>query len=215
MPMFAAVKAEGRRYRPFLIPFRSRTSSDGAESLPGALLAIAEPPDDRQPAAHARAGAHQNFDLRRQHEVSPRPELDQAEALAQLQAVAGPLPADDPAREHARDLLADDRQALALNRQRVLLVDEARFFARRRLEAPARVGHVSDDAGYRRAVDVHVKRREEDADDGGRLRVFGRELLDARHASVRRRDHESGPLRDFALRVAEEVGHEGREQTGG
>src|SRR5205085_4543107 len=159
------------------MPLRSPTSSCRAVSSPAALPAIAEPPDHRQPPAHARARPHENLDLRGQHEVCTRPELYQAETLAQLQAVAGPLPADDPPREHSGDLLADDRQALALYGQSVLLVDEARLFARRALEAPARVGHVAHDARNRRAVDVHVEGGEEDADDARRPRVFGRELL--------------------------------------
>src|SRR5205085_1381656 len=179
---------------------------------PVALLAIAEPPDDRETPAHARARTHEHFDLRRQHEVGPRAELYQAEALAPLQAFAGPLPADDPPRQNPRDLLTDDLQALPADGQGVLLVDDARFVARRALEAPARVGHVADDAGYRRAVDVHVEGREEDADDARRERVSGRELPDARHATVRRRDDESSPLWDFPLRVAEEVGHESRQE---
>src|SRR5215212_3567196 len=169
MPTLAAVKAEGRRYSPFLIPRRPLTSSDGVSTEPFASLAIEAPPDNRHPAAHALAHLPEDFDAAGQHEVRARTELDEPETLAQLQAVAGSLPADDPAREDARDLFADHGHPLALDRQRVLLVDEARVVARGRDEAPFRVGHVQDFARDGRAVDVHDEGREEDADDGRRI----------------------------------------------
>src|SRR5215212_11629946 len=107
MPTLAAVKAEGRRYSPFLMPRRPLTSSDGVSTEPFASLAINPPPYNRHAAAHALAHLDEDFHFVRQHQVCPRPELDEAETLAQLEAVARPLPADDPAREDARDLLTD------------------------------------------------------------------------------------------------------------
>src|SRR5207237_9236102 len=96
---------------------------------------------------------------------------DGAVTLAQSEANPGFVPADAPAREDARDLLPNDRQPVAFDRQSVLLVYEARVVARGRDEALLRVGHVDDRAGDGRTVDVHVERREEDADDGRRIRA--------------------------------------------
>src|ERR1044071_4388105 len=144
MPTLAGVKREGRRESPFLIPRRPLASSAGVSARPFASLAIKEPPYNRHAAAHALAHLDEDFDLARQHEVRARAELDEPEPLAQLEAVAGALPADDPARQHARDLFADHGHPLALDRQGVLLVDEARVVARGRDEAPPRVGHVDD-----------------------------------------------------------------------
>src|SRR5215212_2755617 len=171
MPMLAAVKAEGRRYSPFLIPRRSLTSSDGVSTEPFASLAIEAPPYNRHAAAHALAHLHEDLDAVWQHKVCARAELDEPETLAQLKAVAGALPADDPAREHARNLFTDHSHPLTPDRQRVLLVHEARVVARGRDEPPLRVGHVDDFARDGRAVDVHVERGEEDADDGRRACV--------------------------------------------
>src|SRR5829696_9408607 len=109
MPTLAAVKAEGSRYSPFLIPRLPLTSSDGAPADSLASLDIEPPPDHRHAAAHALAHLDEDFDAVGQHEVRPRAELDEPETLAQLEAVPGALPADYPARQHARDLFADHR----------------------------------------------------------------------------------------------------------
>src|SRR5919112_3280177 len=130
MPMLAAVKAEGSRYRPFFRPRRCTATSALDSSTWGASAATSEPPYDCHSAAHALARGDQDLDLGRHHEVCARAELYEPEALAELKPVAGLLPADDSAREHARDLLADYRQILAPYGQRVLLVDEARRVAR-------------------------------------------------------------------------------------
>src|SRR5215213_5164247 len=184
MPMFAAVKADGRRYSPFLIPLRWTATSAVGSSMWGASAATLEPPYHCHSAAHSLARGDEHFDLRRHYEVCARAELYQTEALAEFEAVAGLLPADDPSREHARDLLADDGHAVALYGQSVLLVDEAGRVARGGLEAALRVGHVEDRAADGRAVDVNVEWREEYAYDCGRVGVFGRELADERHATV-------------------------------
>src|ERR1044071_569805 len=135
MPTLAGVKREGRRESPFLIPRRPLTSSAGVSAKPFASLAIEEPPYNRHAAAHALAHLNEDFDLAGQHKIRARAELDEPETLAQLKAVAGLLPADDPARQHARDLFTDHGHPLALNRQGVLLVHDARVVARGSNEA--------------------------------------------------------------------------------
>src|ERR1044072_3170307 len=141
------------------MPLRWTATSAVGSSMWGASAATLEPPYDCHSAADALARRHEHFDPRRHDEVCARAELYEPEALAEFEAVAGLLPADYPAREHARYLLADEGYAVALYGQSVLLVDEARRVARGGLEAPLRVGHVQDRPAYRRAVDVNVQGR--------------------------------------------------------
>src|SRR5262249_1348473 len=109
------------------------------------------PPNDGNATADAITFRNSDLHVRGQQYVSTRTELDHSEAFAEIQSVASAFPANDAPGEYAGDLFADDRDLLALNREGILLVYDARLLVSGHQELSRRVNHVHDPARYRRA----------------------------------------------------------------
>ena len=75
------------------------------------------------------------------------------------------FPANYSSRQNAGDLLADNRYLLPFDRQDVLFVYQTGIFVCRYQKFSFRVGQIGYVAGNRRAIDMHVQRRQEDADE--------------------------------------------------
>src|SRR5205085_4531161 len=117
-------------------------------------------PDNRHAAAHALALLHTDSHIRRQQDVSARTEFDHAEAFSKAEIISLPFPADHSPRQYSRNLLANDRDLLALNGQCILLIHEARLLIRSHQKLARRVKHVDDSTWNGRTIDVHVQRRQ-------------------------------------------------------
>ena len=76
----------------------------------------------------------------------------------------GPEAADHPAREHADDLPENNRLPRVLDTDFAALVLYARAAVVGGQEPPGTVRHIDHPTTDRRTVDVHVERRQEDAD---------------------------------------------------
>src|SRR5205823_11027788 len=75
------------------------------------------------------------------------------------------------------------------------------------LELALAVGHVADDAANRRAVHVHVKDTEKDADTGARTAIH-LDGNDVGYATVAGRDDGTSDVGDFPIGIAKEPGTE-------
>src|SRR6185369_17670337 len=95
-------------------------------------------------AADAVAGAHQYFDFCRHDHVHARAELHQADALAELHAVALLLPQDDAAGQDAGDLPHANRHQPSTNRQDILLVFNRSDVARGDVERARLINRLDD-----------------------------------------------------------------------
>src|SRR5262252_2741705 len=72
-------------------------------------VAIFQPSDDRDAAFDFFTFGDQDFGARRQYQVCPRAEPDEAYPLPSLDGITGPLPENDAPRNQARYLLEDHR----------------------------------------------------------------------------------------------------------
>src|ERR1043165_149332 len=121
-------------------------------------------PNHCRAATHALSFRHRDLNVWRQQHIRTRAELDHTETLAQPEIIALPFPANHSPREYARNLLAHNRNLLALNGQRILFVDETGLLVRRHQKLARRINHVDDLARNGRAIDVNVEWRKEDTD---------------------------------------------------
>ena len=123
--------------------------------------------------------------------------------------------ADDAPRQDADDLAEDDRRAVVIDPDLGPLVDARRSRAGRRAgTAPAGRSTLVTRARHRRAVDVHVDRRQEDADllpvtRRARRLGLGRRRPSRGHRPATRTRRRV--VADVAIGIAEEEQHERRE----
>ena len=93
------------------------------------------------------------------------PEFHDPEALSGMHLLADPRTADDAARQDADYLPRDDGLAVAaFDPDFAALIDRRRLVAVGRQELAGRVADPGHRARRRDAVDVHIHRRQEDAD---------------------------------------------------
>ena len=103
--------------------------------------------DDGGAALDGVAFAYAEVGVRRKEDIDAGAELDEADALAFFEDVAGLGPADDAAGEEAGDLLDLDRELAVLDDEGVLLVEDVGVCAHGIEEEAAPVVDVGDGAG--------------------------------------------------------------------
>src|ERR1035441_3248914 len=151
---------------------------------PMRLLPVAAARKNAGAGGRAHAGLNHDFPFGTEQHVDPRTKLDEADALTSGDPIAGLLAENDAPGDQAGDLLEDDRGAVALDGDDVLLIGLRALFAAGNVEASLLVTDVADGAGDGRAVDVDVEDIEEDADAEERG-AFG---LHGNHFAIGRRN---------------------------
>ena len=145
--------------------------------------------------------------------VHPRTELHDAEPIAGAHFVADARAAHHAAREHADDLPRHDHLAAVIDPDLAPLVRAAGLVAVGGEKSSGQVVDGRDAPGRRDAVDVHVHRRQEDADllpwhpARRRRRVRHRRPGD-QHAAVRGRQHDIRIRRRDSVRITKEENEE-------
>ena len=104
------------------------------------------------------------LDLRIQGHVHSRSEFDQSHAFAALDGIARAFPEYDTAGEQSSDLLDHYLAQLAAHREDVLLVLNRSACLGSDVEPAGAVGDALDCPADRRAVNVNIERRHENAD---------------------------------------------------
>ena len=105
-----------------------------------------------------------------EQDIDARSELDEAHALAALQAIADLGIEDDAPRQQAGNLLEDNLLAVAFDGDDILLVQFGGGLIHGVQILAALVTHVANHARDGRAVDVHIEYVEEDAHAGSASR---------------------------------------------
>src|SRR5579864_2760960 len=144
------------------------------------------------------------LDLRRRLEqhVGAGSEFDHSHPLATLHAIADFFAEDNAAREQPGDLLEDDGVTLPLECDRVLLVAFGAGWVHGIQEFALLIMRRSNHPSCRRAIHVHVKNVQENADALNTMSIY-RDHRDVGHFSIRGRNDSARIGRYAALGIAE------------
>src|SRR5581483_6407678 len=87
-------------------------------------------PDYGFAATNTHSFAHYDFNLMRHKQICSRAELNHAKTFPAFYSFTAPLPTNNSPGQDSGDLRAFDGEIIALNYQRILLVQQPRVFAR-------------------------------------------------------------------------------------
>src|ERR1019366_10425946 len=96
---------------------------------PMRLLPVTAAGKDAGAGCHAHAGLNHDFPFGTEQDIDARTEFDEADALTSGDPIAGLLAENDAPGDQAGDLLEDDRGAVALDGDDVLLIGLRALFA--------------------------------------------------------------------------------------
>src|ERR1700726_882796 len=119
------------------------------------------------------SGPHQNIDSVRHPDIHARTKTYHTYSLASSHGIPHGLPTQDSPRNPSGNLLEHNFSPLAGYVNDVLFVFGRRAPAHGRIKSPFAILNGGNAAGHRRAVYVHVKDGEEDADSAPRNSVKG------------------------------------------
>src|ERR1035441_3403436 len=111
---------------------------------PMRLLPVAAAGKDAGAGGHVHAGLNQDFPFGTEQDVDARTEFDEADSLPGGDEITGLLAENDAACDQAGDLLKDDRGAVAIYGDDVLLIGLRALFAAGDVEASLLVADVAD-----------------------------------------------------------------------
>src|SRR5581483_7480825 len=168
----------------------------------------------RSPALNPIPPLDVQLGRRIEQNIRTRPKFDQANTLTALHTITDLLGEHDPAREESRNLFEDNRVALPLYRDHVLLIQVGAGLIHGIAELAMLIPDILNYACDWRSIDVHVEDVEENADSGTWLAIDsnGRELG---HLAIGRGDQRSFSIRNDALRIAEKPKKKGSKQQAG
>src|SRR5262249_4079326 len=166
--------------------------------------------DDGFAAADVHACFHHDLNFPRHQQVCARSEFYHPKTLATFYSLAPLLPTNNAAGQNAGDLGNSVDHLIALDYDAVWFVQIARIFLRGHHKFAFFVSDINDFAGNGRAIDVHVERRQENADQPLRVLTVGRP--DQGDPAVRGRHDDARSQRNRASGVTKEEDHEAGNQ---